>query len=247
MSSDSLLQFQSVAAGYGRRRILENLTFRLDSDDYLALVGSNGSGKTTLLRTLLGLLQPLAGQILFPRGPLHFGYVPQLQTMNEIFPLTALEIVLMGLYGRLGAVKRPGTAERGKARDILAEVGISQLENRLFRELSGGQKQRTLIARALVCEPDVLVLDEHTNNLDIAGEKSIMELVDEVHEHHKVAVVMVTHSLNTVANHARHIGIIRDGKFDFHPVETVMQTEYLREFYGVPVQVLELEGRRVVL
>jgi ABC-type cobalamin/Fe3+-siderophores transport system ATPase subunit len=83
--------------------------------------------------------------------------------------------------------------------------------------------------------------------LDIAGEKSIMQLVDEVHARHNVAVVMVTHSLNTVANHARHIGIINNGAFEFHEVHEVMQTEYLCRFYGVPVQVLEVDGKRVVM
>jgi ABC-type cobalamin/Fe3+-siderophores transport system ATPase subunit len=116
----------------------------------------------------------------------------------------------------------------------------------LYREMSGGQKQRALIARAIIGEPDILVLDEHTNDLDIAGERNIMALIDRLHDEHHLAVVMVSHSLNTVANHARVIGLIRDGNCSFAPVESVMQSEYLREFYGVPLQVLEVDGRRVV-
>ncbi len=245
--AETLLRFHNVAAGYGKTAILENLSFSIENDDYLAIVGSNGAGKTTLIRTLLGLLPTVAGQVEFPRGALHFGYVPQLQSLDEIFPLTALEIVKMGLFGRLGALKRPTRAETDKARASLEEVGIGELENHLFRELSGGQKQRALIARALVAEPDVLVLDEHTNNLDISGEKAIMALVDEVHHKHNVAVVMVTHSLGAVANHAKHIGLIQQGRFDFAPVETVMQSDYLSEFYGVPMRVLEVEGVRAIV
>lgn len=246
-SNGELIRFQNVGAGYGRHKVLQNVSFGVGRGDYLALVGSNGAGKTTLLRTLLGLLPVLDGQIAFPSGKVCFGYVPQLAAVDEIFPFSALEIVLMGRFGRLGALKKPSQSDKKRALEALEEVGIAQCAQKLLRELSGGQKQRVLIARALVGEPDVLVLDEHTNNLDIAGEKAIMALVDEVHAHHKIAVVMVSHSLNTVANHARHIAIIREGRFDFAPVETVMQTDYLREFYGVEMQVLEVGGRRVVL
>ncbi|HEX9998796.1 MAG TPA: metal ABC transporter ATP-binding protein [Abditibacterium sp.] len=246
-SAETLLRFQNVSVGYGKNVVLSGLSFSIKNGDYLAIVGSNGAGKTTILRTLLGLLVPVAGQIELPCGPLHFGYVPQLQAVDEIFPLTALEITVMGLYGRLGIGKRPGKAHWDKARGALHEVGIGAVENRLFRELSGGQKQRVLIARALVAEPQVLVLDEHTNNLDLLGEKAIMALIDEVHHKHNVAVVMVTHSLGAVANHANHIGLIRPQRFEFAPVETVIQSDYLSQFYGAPVRVFEVEGQRVIV
>ena len=241
-----LLQLHDLAIGYGRHRILEHLNFEVERGDYLALVGSNGAGKTTLLRTLLGLLPPLSGRIQFPGGPIHFGYVPQLTSLDDLFPLSATDAVLMGFYGRLGALRWPGKAEHARAQAALEECGIGQIGHRLLRELSGGQRQRVLIARAIVSEPDVLVLDEHTNNLDVAGERAIMELVDELHARHNLAVVMVTHSLPTVANHARHLGILREGKFSFAPVEVVLQSDYLSEFYGVPVRVLDVEGRKVI-
>ncbi len=244
--SKELLQFQKVDLGYGRRRILQGVDFALSGGDYLAIVGSNGSGKTTLLRTLLGLLRPLSGKISSPRA-LHFGYVPQLQSVDEIFPLSVLEVVLMGRYGRLGALRRPTADDRARSLTALQEVGIENLAQRLYRDLSGGQKQRTLIARALVGEPDVLVLDEHTNDLDIGAEKAIMSLIDRLHNERHLAVVMVSHSLNTVANHCRHIGIIREGECRFAPVDEVMQEDYLRELYGVPLRVLEVEGERVIV
>ena len=244
--STSLLQFQNVDLGYGRRRVLQNVNFALSSGDYLAIVGSNGSGKTTLLRALLGLLRPLSGKIETSHA-LHFGYVPQLQSVDEIFPLSVLEVVLMGRYGRLGALRRPTTDDRARSLTALREVGIEDLAHQLYRELSGGQKQRTLIARALVGEPDVLVLDEHTNDLDIGAEKAIMSLIDRLHRERHLSVVMVSHSLNTVANHCRHIGIIRESECRFAPVAEVMQEDYLRELYGVPLRVLEVEGERVIV
>ncbi len=243
-----LIKFENVATGYGSRQILSDINFSIASGDYLAIVGSNGSGKTTLLRTLLGLLRPLSGQITPTVGRrLHFGYVPQLQMVEDIFPISALDVVVMGLNGRLGALRRPGKAEREKALSVLEEVGIAHMAPRLFRELSGGQKQRTLIARALAGQPDILVLDEHTNDLDIAAERSIMALIDRLHAQHQLAIVMVTHSLNTVVNHAHHLGLISKGKMRLETIESVMRDEHLDELYGVDLQVVEINGRRVVI
>lgn len=241
-----VLRFENANLGYGTRVILRDINFSLYASDYVAIVGSNGSGKTTFLRSLLGNVRPLAGRITTPQR-LHYGYVPQLQTLDEFFPLTIFEVVLMGRYGRLGALRRPGSVDRDRVMAALQEVGIDHLANRLYRELSGGQKQRALIARALVSDPDVLVLDEHTSDLDIAAEKAIMALIDRVYELHHMAVVMVSHSLNTVANHARKIGIIGNGALTVAPVDEVMQTAYLEKLYGIPLRVLEMDGQRVVI
>jgi ABC-type Mn2+/Zn2+ transport system ATPase subunit len=247
-SSSELLRFDNASIGYARRTILRDLDFSIRSGDYLAIVGSNGSGKTTLLRAMLGLLKPLRGSIGAVAGrTLHYGYVPQLQAVDEYFPLSVSEVVLMGRYGRLGALRRPAKADHERAQAALDEVGIQHLSTRLYRELSGGQKQRALIARALTSDPDLLVLDEHTNDLDIASEKAIMSLIDGLHAERGLAIVMVSHSLNTVANHCRNIGIISDAQCRFAPVEDVLQPEYLQQLYGVPLRVLETEGTRVVV
>ena len=241
-----LLKFQNTDLGYGKRRILHSLNFALNTGDYLAIVGSNGSGKTTLLRGLLGLIQPVAGQVT-RRPNLHFGYVPQLQTVDEFFPLTISDIVVMGRYGRLGALRRVTKDDWARTLAALEEVGMGHLKDRLYRELSGGQKQRTLIARALVSEPDILVLDEHTNDLDIAGERSIMDLIDRLYAQRQLAIVMVSHSLNAVANHAHSIGLIKDNSCHITPVEEVMQAEYLQQVYQIPLRILEVDGRKVVV
>jgi ABC-type Mn2+/Zn2+ transport system ATPase subunit len=171
-TSTELLRFENASIGYGRRTILRDLNFSIRGGDYLAIVGSNGSGKTTLLRAMLGLLKPLSGSISAVAGrTLHLGYVPQLQSVDEYFPLTVSEVVLMGRYGRLGALRRPAKADRERAHAALNEVGIAHLSTRLYRELSGGQKQRALIARALTSGPDLLVLDEH-NTISTSLRKS---------------------------------------------------------------------------
>lgn len=241
-----LLQFKDVTLGYGARRILQNVSFSLRTGDYLAIWGANGTGKTTMLRGLLGLLSPKSGEVI--RAPqLRYGYVPQLQTVEELFPLTVMDVVLMGLHAQIGLIRRPGAQERELSLKALEEVGIAPLSERLYRDLSGGQKQRTLIARALVCDPQVLVLDEHTNDLDIISERAIMGLIEQLHGNHDMAVVMVSHSLNTVANYARDIGVINNGTFTQAHTKDFFQPDSLEKIYGVPLRVVEVEGVKVVL
>jgi ABC-type Mn2+/Zn2+ transport system ATPase subunit len=244
--NDALLRFEDVTLGYGRRRILDSLNFTVAAGDYLAIIGSNGAGKTTLLRGLLGTLAPQSGEVSRAEG-LHLGYVPQLHTLDEIFPLSVFDVVLMGRFGRIGAGRRAGTADIARTREAMAEAGIANLEKRLFRELSGGQKQRALIARALANDPDLLVLDEHTNDLDIATERAIMALIDRLHTERHLAVVMVSHSINVVAGHARSVGIIKQGHCEFAPSNTVLDEKYLEKIYGIPLRVVEVDGRRLVI
>jgi len=243
---NELLRFANVDMGYGSRRVLSDVNFTLTRGDYVAIVGHNGSGKTTLLRTLLGTVRELSGDVIAAPG-LHYGYVPQLQTVDEIFPLTVLEVVLMGRYGRVGAGRRPGAVDRERAMHALDEVNLDMHANRLYREMSGGQKQRTLIARALAGDPDLLVLDEHTNDLDITSEKAIMALIDKLHAERNLAVVMVTHSLNTVANHAHSIGLINEGSCKFIPIGEVLAPEFLSKLYGIPLQVLDIGGVKAIV
>ncbi len=244
--AETLLRFQDVSLGYGGRVILSNLDFSLQAGDYAAIVGSNGAGKTTLLRAVLGQLTPLGGEIERKAG-LRFGYVPQARALDETFPITALEVALMGRYGRLGVARRPKSADVDAALRALREVGAESLSGRLFRELSGGQKQRALIARALAGEPDILVLDEHTSGLDIASERGITNLVDELHGQRGLTIVMVSHQLSSVANHAERIALVHDGGGEFLPASEVLESGHLERALGVPLRVVEVEGKRVVI
>ncbi|BCM88997.1 zinc import ATP-binding protein ZnuC [Abditibacteriota bacterium] len=243
---ETLLEFREVSLGYTSRLILSGLNFSIQAGDYAAIVGANGAGKTTLLRAVLGQLRPTSGTIRQSRA-LRFGYVPQARALDETFPITALEVALMGRYARVGIAKRPTSADVDAARQALLDVGAGHFTDRLFRELSGGQKQRALIARALAAEPDVLVLDEHTAGLDIASERGISELVDRLQRERGLTVMMVSHELTSVANHAERIGLIHDGSCEFLPAAEVLESGHLERVLGVPLRVVEVEGRRVVL
>ena len=244
---DALLTFDKVTLGYGRRTILTDLTFDLRKGDYVGIVGPNGAGKTTLLQAILGALRPSAGTLTQHKRPLTFGYVPQSQTMSEQFPLTALDIVLMGRYRGVGLLRRPSGEDRERAMAALEQVGVPELAGRLFREFSGGQKQRTLMARALAADPDVLVLDEPTNDMDVAAEHATMDLVDRLHRERGLLVLMVSHMLNVVVNHVRQVAIVGDGKLTMGPVEEIVTPAMLQKLYNLPLSVVQVGNRRVVL
>lgn len=241
-----LVAFRDATLGYGHRVVLRNITFDVPEGDFLGIVGPNGSGKTTILRTFLGSLKPLAGSVIVEPG-IRFGYVPQRDTVDSVFPLEVLDIVLMGRYDRIGLGRRPTDEDRALAMNALDQVGLRHLAHFPLAMLSGGQKQRTLIARALVGEPDLLVLDEPTNGMDLVATAQILGLVRDLHEQNRLTVVMVSHALNEVANYVERIALVDEGGFRIGRIEDVMTEDSLSAMYGIPVEVSSFEGHRIVL
>jgi ABC-type Mn2+/Zn2+ transport system ATPase subunit len=242
----ALVGFDRVTLGYGRRPVLTDISFDIPEGDFLGLVGPNGSGKTTILRAILGTLAPMAGTVTQAPG-LRFGYVPQRDQVDYGFPLKVLDVVLMGRYDRIGIGRRPAREDREHARSALDHVGIIDLADRPLSALSGGQKQRTLIARALVGEPNVLVLDEPTTGMDLVATTQILGLVRELHERDRLTVLMVSHALNEVANYVDRIALVNEGRFRIGPIDEILGEQVLSDLYGIPVEVASVGGHRIVL
>jgi ABC-type Mn2+/Zn2+ transport system ATPase subunit len=242
-----LIEFQGVDLGYGRNRVLTDINFDVEAGDFLGIVGPNGAGKTTLLKAILGLLKPLYGQVKITGEGLRIGYVPQRESVDTLFPLTVLDIVLMGRYTRLGPVARPGKGDKERAMKALRHVDIADLAGRHYPSLSGGQKQRALIARALVGEPNLLILDEPTNGMDLVSERAIMELVRSLHDEDQITILMVSHLLNTVVNYVKRIAIVGDGTLREGTIEEMVNSQSLARLYGIPVEVARVDGRLIVL
>jgi ABC-type Mn2+/Zn2+ transport system ATPase subunit len=242
----SLIRFDSATLGYGRRAVLTNVSFDVPEGDFLGLVGPNGAGKTTILRAILGSLVPMAGTVTVAPG-LRFGYVPQRDSVDYNFPLKVIDVVMMGRYDRIGLVKRPTQNDRDLACQALDHVGIVNLADRPLSALSGGQKQRALIARALVGQPTVLVLDEPTNGMDLVSTTQILGLVRELHERDNLTVLMVSHALNEVANYVNRIALVVERGFRIGTVAEIMTEETLTAMYGIPVDVDEMHGHRIVV
>jgi ABC-type Mn2+/Zn2+ transport system ATPase subunit len=242
----TLVGFEGVSLGYGRRPVVSDLNFEFMEGDFLGMVGPNGSGKTTILRALLGSLAPMRGSIVRAPG-LRFGYVPQRDQVDYQFPLRVIEAVMMGRYDRIGVGRRPGPEDRRRALAALDHVGVADLADKFLTALSGGQKQRTLIARALVGEPNVLVLDEPTNGMDLVSTTQILGLVRELHDRDRLTVLMVSHALNEVANYVDRIALVMDGKLRVGPVHEIMTERTLSDMYRIPVEVHNMHGHRTVV
>jgi ABC-type Mn2+/Zn2+ transport system ATPase subunit len=240
------IHFDHVSVGYGKRPILTNVDFTVPEGDFLGVVGPNGSGKTTILRALLGTLRPLAGEVRLAPG-LRFGYVPQRDQVDYGFPLKVVDVVMMGRYDRIGLGRRPAARDREAAYSALEHVGIRDLADRQLASLSGGQRQRALIARALVGQPNVLILDEPTNGMDLVSTTQILGLARELHERDRLTVIMVSHALNEVANYVERIALVMNGAFRIGSVDEILNEKVLSSMYGIPVEVDSFAGHRVVL
>ena len=242
----ALVTFDHATLAYGRRVVLSDLTFQIPEGDFLGLVGPNGAGKTTILRAILGTLDPIAGTVV-RQSDLRFGYVPQRDQVDYGFPLRVLDVVLMGRYDRVGIGRRPRGEDRDRALAALDAVGIRELAMQALTQLSGGQKQRTLIARALVGEPNLLVLDEPTTGMDLVSTTQILGLVRELHERSGLTVLMVSHALNEIANYVTRIALVQEGSFRIGAVDEIVNERTLSELYGIPVEVDSFAGHRIVL
>lgn len=241
-----LVTFDHATLGYGRHVVLRDLSFTINEGDFLGLVGPNGSGKTTVLRAVLGTHPPLSGDVSLAPG-LRFGYVPQRDMVDYDYPLTAVDVVLMGRYDRIGLGRRPSSKDRARAMEALEQVGIPLLAGKHLKNLSGGQRQRTLIARALVGEPNVLVLDEPTSGMDLVSTTQILGLVRDLHERSGITVLMVSHALNEVANYVERIALVVANGFRIGPTAEIMTEEVLSGMYGIPVEVEAVGGHRIVI
>ena len=242
-----LVRLDDASIGYGGRALLQGVSVAVEPEDFLAVVGPNGGGKTTLLRTLLGVLPPLRGKRT-AEAPLRVGYVPQRDHVDGLWPLSCGDVVAMGRIPLVGAGGRMGAGDREAALGALGRVGLGELWARPFGTLSGGQRQRTLIARALAAEPRLLALDEPTNGMDPAAELSAMDLLRALHGAGGIAVVMISHRLEAVANYARRLAFVDKDQdlWKVGPLEEMLRPEALSRLYGREVVVREEGGRRFV-
>jgi ABC-type Mn2+/Zn2+ transport system ATPase subunit len=242
-----LITFRDVTLAYGPHPVLEDLDFAIEEGEVLGLVGPNGGGKTTILRAVLGVLEPRRGTVRRHRPDLRFGYVPQRSRLDSRWPLRTVDVVLMGSYRQVGLMRRPSSSERDEAMALLDFVALGEHALKRFSTLSGGQQQRALLARALITRPDVLVLDEPSAGLDVAGTAQLLRIVGELHRERGLTVVLSSHDLNAVANHVERVAFVRPGGLRIGRADQVLTSKGLSELYGVPVHVERVDGRTAVV
>lgn len=213
------LELDQVTFGFGRVPVLREASLAVPPGQFVAVVGANGSGKTTLMRLALGLLRPTHGTVrLFGTELSRFrdhhlvGYVPQRANTSTTLPVSVGEVVRTGLAGSLGLVGRPRAEHRDRMTHVLDLMGLAGLARRRMTELSGGQQQRALIARALVMEPRLLVLDEPTTGVDAAARSSLREALEHLVEVERIAVVYVSHDPEGFSGLAHRVVEVRAGR-----------------------------------
>jgi len=244
-----LVRLERAVIGY-RVPLLPPLDLGVKAGSTLGVLGPNGAGKTALLKSLLGLLPLLGGRRLLPQGRApRVGYVPQRDRLDQSWPLTVLDVVLMGRTPLLGPLHRPRTHDRKRAREALSEIGVGDLADRPLYALSGGQHQRVLIARAIAAEPELLVLDEPTSAMDPAAERVLLELVERLKRAHDLSVVLVTHQLTAVAGFATEVALVDRvrGVFEVGPVRQMLDPKKLERLYGREVRVAEVGGQTAIV
>jgi ABC-type Mn2+/Zn2+ transport system ATPase subunit len=244
-----LIRLERAVIGY-RTPLLPPLDLAVRAGTTLGVLGPNGAGKTTLLKSLLGLLPLISGRRVLPMGrPPRVGYVPQRDRLDMSWPLTVLDVVLMGRAHLLGPVKRYSAKDRAASREALSEIGIGDLADRPVHALSGGQHQKVLIARAIAAEPELLVLDEPTSSMDPAAERILLDLVERLKDAHRLSVVLVTHQLTAIPGFATEVALVdKDrGLFEVGLAEKMIEPHKLELLYGREVRVAQVGDRTVVV
>lgn len=243
-SDGELVRLDRVTCRYGSVPVLVNVDLTITSTQFSGIVGPSGSGKTTLLRVLLETMAPVSGTV--RRHPtLRIGYVPQVETVNWSFPVTVAECVLMArTRGRVMPWR--SQVEKDKVGEILARLGIEDLAGRHIRDLSGGQQQRVFIARALIGEPQLLLMDEPTSGVDVRTRHEVLHLLDDLHRD-GLAIVLTTHDLNGMAAHLPHLVCLNTEVIGQGSPRDVFTADVLERTYGAPVEVLEHAGMPMVL
>ena len=224
------VEIHDLTVAYHAKPVLWDVDLNIPKGVLIASVGPNGAGKTTLIKAALGLLKPVSGTVRFIEEMASIGYVPQSGSVDWDFPATALDVVLMGTYGKLGWLRRPGKAEVELARRTLEKVGMEQYADRQISQLSGGQQQRVFLARALIQDADIYFLDEPFKGVDAQTEKAIVLLLQELKEQGK-SVIVVHHDLQTVEEYFDWVTLLNLQVIASGPVKEVFNDENLRRTY----------------
>lgn len=237
----SIIHFDKATFRFQNQIALDEVSIEIQEGEFVGIIGPNGSGKTTFLKALLGMISPESGHVrifdcscekLRCEHRARIGYLPQKEFIDPDFPLTVFEAVMMGRFSSLGLFRRPGKKDMAITREALNSVGLSDFEKRSIGHLSGGQQQRVLIARALAQQPKVLLLDEPTTGIDIPTQRTILELINKLHETLGLTILLVTHDIKMILPYVTRLALFKTRLFAAGPPKEVLRKEVLEKVYG---------------
>ena len=233
MTNRNAIRFDRVNFAYGVAPVLENVSFTIAEREFAAIIGPNGGGKTTMLKLILGLIEPQTGFVrVFGRTPVvarrRIGFMPQHPGLDTQFPVTVMDVVLLARLGGGHRIGRYSGADRAAAAQALEDLGLAAMGNRSYSKLSSGQRQRVLIARALASDPEILLLDEPTANLDPFVQDDLYELLHRLNE--KLTVLVVSHDVGFVSKYVEKVVCV-NRRVVLHPASAV-KGELVSMLYG---------------
>jgi len=236
MKNDSVLKVTSLTVGYTRKPVLWGIDFEIPQGNIVGIIGPNGAGKSTLLKSIMGVIPITNGSVEIFGKPLNevrsrVSYVPQRESVDWDFPASVFDVVMMGRYGKLGLLKRPGKADKEIVMDCLEKVGMVDFSNRQISQLSGGQQQRVFIARALAQEADFYLLDEPFAGVDAATEETIIRLLRKMSEENKTLMV-VHHDLQSVKKYFDWTVLLNVNLIAYGPTDTTFSEVNIQKAYG---------------
>ncbi|HUL19927.1 MAG TPA: metal ABC transporter ATP-binding protein [Thermodesulfobacteriota bacterium] len=252
----NVIELKGITVRKARSLLLDGISLGVSRNEFIGIIGPNGAGKTTLLNVIAGFERFEGTLSLFGRREawtrsretrLRVGYVPQLFQIDPAFPILALEAVMTGAIGRLGLFRSVGRPEREKAMRLMEMMRVAHLADRPMGQLSGGERQKVSLARAILQEPDILLMDEPTANLDIAIQKEVLNLIDEIHKQEILTLLLVTHDFNMLPAGMRRAVLLNRGRkvFDGN-INTALSGETLSRLFEYPLETFERNGRRFV-
>ncbi len=237
--SSEIIRINNLWVRYEQELVLQNINLSVYQGDYIGIIGPNGGGKTTLFKVILGLISPQQGEIQIlgqpvTKGRRYIGYVPQIMQFDTAFPITVADVVRMGRLGKPTLLKRYSKRDEQVVQRVLDQVGLGKWRDRALSELSGGQRQRVYIARALATEPEILLLDEPTANLDQDVSATLYELLHQLNQF--VTILLISHDIGAISSSVKTVGCL-NRTLHYHGSDQVT-SEMLEQTYGRTVQQL---------
>ena len=239
MDKKPIIRLDNISASYDGKTVLKNVNLTVYERDFLGVIGPNGGGKTTLMKIILGLLSPASGSVRFFQDgreipEITMGYLPQYNSIDKKFPITVYDVILSGLDKQKSLFRPFSAHQHEQVRRIIARMGLEGLEKRPIGQLSGGQLQRTLLGRAIVSDPEVVILDEPNTYIDKRFEAKLYSLLDEINK--DSAIILVSHDIGTVLQNVKSIACV-SGTVDYHP-DTEVPEELLEKHFGCPIDLI---------
>ncbi|MEG2573995.1 MAG: metal ABC transporter ATP-binding protein, partial [Bacteroides sp.] len=239
MENNKLIEISHLSAKYDSKMVLKDINLTVYNRDFLGIIGPNGGGKTTLIKLILGLMSPAEGNIRFYKDgqemqEIKMGYLPQYSSIDKKFPISVREVVLSGLSRQKSLINSFSKQQHEQVAEVIHRMGLEGLEKRAIGQLSGGQLQRALLGRAIVSNPDVVILDEPNTYIDKRFEAKLYQQLEEINKER--AIILVSHDIGTVLQNVKTIACVNES-LDYHP-DTEVPSEWLEEHFGCPIELL---------